>query len=653
MKKITWFVFIILAFLLTGCNQDTYEYIYDINIENYNDLVVMKFQYDIENDIDQALEVTFETKYGQSVMDDVQITFKLNTTSRYPQMADASIEYKMSVNEESSVSEVYFIQPTQAFHSIEVIDIQGSVLTNDTSIEKPLETNTSTKASMDEILAPYLLPLNQFYVEYNSSVNNGFEWDTKRISTFYNSDPFYYEVSDGYYEGQIIQENSKGTFDVVEFKNISGHYYQKINELTEWNQVLDWSNLKFEDDWQYVLKDNVYQITGPRDSLLKILIYDAQELASFDKSILNHEITIELRPRKDYLVFSSHYWIDSEYHWIDTFYSPNDVYPTNLNHFTKQPPQSLDLIDEITDTSVKISNYIELNTDQYYKVETEKGMYALKLTPGILYEVYDENLNVVNKVAGERYNLFYGFSLYPIETGIYYVKLTNNYLFNRAYDFTFYRIDNYYTTIGTIDYAIPITNNFELDIEGIYDFVYAYYDAPSGGVLVLNTTSSFIGYVDYVSGDYRFYKSTATQLILLLHEGRNYFLFRNPSFPIHNTFSVLSYGITLKDIEPLTDQFSSDYQVSATYELPLTYALTLKEDSTVDLFLLHDPLLNPNNEPIAMTVIQVGSTGEVISQVVVHIGEAMSLTLSEGNYRFVFDWDASIKIRADVTPIAS
>ena len=118
MKKITWFVFIILAFLLTGCNQDTYEYIYDINIENYNDLVVMKFQYDIENDIDQALEVTFETKYGQSVMDDVQITFKLNTTSRYPQMADASIEYKMSVNEESSVSEVYFIQPTQAFHSI-------------------------------------------------------------------------------------------------------------------------------------------------------------------------------------------------------------------------------------------------------------------------------------------------------------------------------------------------------------------------------------------------------------------------------------------------------------------------------------------------------------------------------------------------------
>lgn len=498
MKHFTWILLLLLSIILVGCvpkenNIDdkpepeiTYNYTYDLTLENYAKYIVFRYRHLDIVDGNKQLEVFFETKYPNGIMVDIEATVFLQTEYTIFETIIQNAEFPISFTNLDQASKVLNYTGFQNFRLVAVTEITGKVMTNDETVALEEQVSLNAKHSLEQMLEKFKEPYETLSTESYLHVTEGGQTQISSVKTAYRTDPFYYETLYSDFSGALWMENSHGDIDAYYLSHRHFDYYlQKLMviPIEDLNKVVDDGLFELDDSWTYSIENGDFVVTGSSESLLDVVLFDEQTLNQYQNLLGNGTIEITFADLDTRLMVSIELWVGLSKVKIETYYSFNTFASIDLSMYRVLPTTNPELANQPTDLSQTQSGYLLQNVRYYYQIEVTEGTYVFDLSYPVEIEVFDLSGNLIEPetwltpmVSDKKYRL---------ESGFYMVNMFHSRNSTIDYSISLNHLENIYETIGSPTDEIELVDGFNLHIEGKFDEVYLYYEALKDGYIVL------------------------------------------------------------------------------------------------------------------------------------------------------------------------
>lgn len=588
-------LFVFMIIFISGCaktndnqiNYKKYNYNYELNSDNLS-----KF-YEFSNTFN-TIEGGFElrvilTPKLELAAKDLKISGEYVVNYREAEEEDTkSITYTFELDSSSKdkITKLFsVINPAFnnfSLHSIEIIEVEGTVYTNEVVDLKQLNKENYDKLVLDMEAFENRTVSN--YCSIYTTVENKSIKNKEEITTETSANEVKFRISPFYMESgniaskTIIMEEDGGIFQYhINTDKIDSLYWVsklKLDDAANLDEYNDFENIfeasdfdKDELDYNkltieiignnYIIKGN-YKDLLPEDEFNEL--QDLYTSLGVSESVLNDstfKITIKLEDSRMAMETSAVIPINTneidEIENITTIIIDFDeieiinVYDKE-NYFIRIP-SSFDEVNDYTNVLDEVN--VQADTfSQYFKTHFEEGQYYYNdYDNNISLTIYDTNKNKVEfGVFFEQYDKGNHESTFTIPKGDYYIQI-NNYDF-KNYKFKFEKLE--YNSIYDLDNPIVIQEGtLSFDIEGEYDlFVADYYSDKEGILEVTNNTNVFAnvyynngkttGLVNESFGDGRHYAIT---------KGHNYFYF-------YGDTTSFEYKIKFIDVDAYKDKYN-------------------------------------------------------------------------------------------------
>lgn len=664
MKLLKWVFVILFGLSLVGCvskqpteetpEEITYKYTYDLSLENYSKYITFRHHHLDRVDADKQLEVFFETKYPNGIMVDVEATVLLQTEVTVLGTTYHSDEFPISFTNLAQASEVLTYSGLKTFLLVAVTEISGKVMTNDETVALAEQASLTAKQGLDTMLEKYNQPYNTLFTEsyihiWESGVNT-----TSFVKNTFRAEPYYSESIYSDLSGTLMMENSDGDIDVYTLSQYQTNQYiqkQIVIAKEDIEQVVDSTLYELDDSWEYSIENGDFVVRGPSDELFEALFMDEETLHAWQNTVRNQDIEITFADLDTRLLVSVNLWVGLRRIQIETYYTFNVFNPMDPTSYTVLPPTSPVLANQPTGLTQPQKGYMLPNEDYYYQIEVTGGTYVFELSYPVNIEVYDAHDNLVTEEAWYTYNHLLG-SLdkkYHLEAGNYWIKMNHNRQYLINYEIKLNHLESLYESIGEASNSDAFVDGYELDVEGKFDEVFVYYDAPNGGHLIITQTNGedlpFM-YADNQALTFNSFTCTIEGRIeIRLVPGRNIIrLLADNSLSI--SLQVEHYGTSYIEPIELNESFGG-YVTNHDVYRPFTYTLTLLEDSTVRFEFMYNTYFELVNNTFTASLL-----GDNVDQSIVVNSAVYSyeINLLQGEYELQIPPNKTVQVRVLIVP---
>ncbi|HAX03752.1 MAG: hypothetical protein A2Y45_08465 [Tenericutes bacterium GWC2_34_14] len=659
MRKFLFLVAIALLLVLGGCKEKDkeYAYTYAITQDNYETFLSISHAHWSEGD-KKKMTTIIDLKDEDALLEGVSFDMKVHLSnmlwgykSYVYQDYTLKLDGNMPFTHEMSYSFIDY------YEKVVFSNFKGTIKTNTKqdfpSIPTPEESAANYTKLMEDLNA--LESYTSLTMNTVISVKHALGTEYTRINTVIDSEDYYIEMMVDNETGFIVKmvDDQFLMYEVFRYDNVK--YYRLAGVFEEEQE--DWEEPEnlfgFDESWIYAYEDEVYTVTASIESLLRLSLDDEDILNELLANLPDEDVTMTLDLSGDMMTLDFKFKIEDITLGINTTYQEGVTKKLNLNLYTKLPANSPWLVDDYTDLTERQIKHLHFDDyNNYYVVNLEDGTYAIELTEDFFLDLklYDTALNEVNLTPNPGYaSQDYYQGIYDIPAGEYFVEVSSEFFVTTDYDLQFHYLSSLYETLPDPENPVEITEGtFDLEIEGKYDIVYATFNAPEGGMLVLapNQVYSKEFLIFDPQGNEMssqvFYKNDF--MYLSLRPGVTTFLFRNQLGAESVTFTVSHYGSAPYRYEPLPVSYPSDYVViNSYYNLYYTFDLSYTQNVTFQSIL--DTRIHQSTSGINYQIWRLGTSHYEIYREF-RMLDSYSVELPAGSYYLRAYTVASVKIRA-------
>ncbi len=477
----------------------TYKYTYDLTLQNYSKFITFRYHHLDPEGTEKQIEVFFETKYNNGVMIDIEATVLLQTQVTILGTTVYSDAYPIAFTELQQSREVLTYSGLKSFVLIAVTEISGKVMTNDETVASDEKSNLRAKQALDDMLLKFNQPYNTLSTESYLHVTEGGQTTTNFVKNAYRMDPYYFETLYSDLSGTVWMENSDGDIDVYYLNQYQNkQYMEKVYTISkeDIDESVDDGLLELSDAWSYRIENGDFVVSGPMNELLGILLTDEESLFQLENFVHNQTAEITFADLDTRLLVSIEMWIGLRKINIETYYSFHTFNAIDLSTTIERPVFDPVLATQPTDFSQIKTGYLLPNSEPYYKIEVTGGTYVFDLSYPLEIEVMNTSYEVIDPEIWMT--PFVSDQKYILEAGTYYIRISHGREHIIHYDMMMYHLEDIYETISSPSNSVELIDGLHLEIEGKYDEVYVYYDAPSDGEVVISLPESANQAIFYV-----------------------------------------------------------------------------------------------------------------------------------------------------------
>ena len=657
MKKFLFLVAIALLLVLGGCKDKEYAYTYAINEDNYEVFLSISHAHETEGDTKKMITIV-DLKDEDAILEGVSFDMKVHLyNTLWGSKSYNYKDYTLALDSDMPFTHEMTYSFLDTYEKVVLSNFEGTIKTNTKqdfpSIPTPEESAANYTQLMEDLEA--LETYTSLTMNTVISVKHALGTEYTRINTVIDAEDYYIEMMVDNESGFIVKmvDDQYLMYEVFRYDNVN--YYRLAGVFEE--EQDDWEEpdhlFGFDESWLYAYEDGVYTITASVESLFRLILDDEEMLNEILHDLPDEDITMTVDLSGESMILDFKMKVEDITLGVKTTYQEGVTKRLNLNLYTKLPANSPWLVDDYTDlTERQIKHLYFDGYNNYYVVNLEGGTYAIELTEDFFLDLkmYDTSLNEVTLVPNAGYlDQDYYKGIYDIPAGEYFVEISSDAYFTTDYDLQFHYLSSIYETLPDPENPVEITEGiFNLDVEGKYDIVYATFDAPAGGMLVLqpNQTYSkeFLVYDPQGNQMYSQVTFVNDMMYVYLEPGITTFLFRNQTGPESITFTVSHYGTTPYRYEPLPASYPSDYVVSnSDYNIMYTFELTQTQNVTFQSII--DPRTPRATYGIDYQIWKLGTSHYEIYQSF-YMKDSYQISLPAGSYYLRALGMASVKIRA-------
>ena len=654
MRKFIYFVFTIFILFLSGCDNkpNGYKFSYDLTMDNYTDFIYISTS--IQKSYDTGsnyFQIEVKIIDDDVLLDDVEIVYNLN------EYTDFSGDYMSSNHRQTYTSNSNLITELPLFINVhkvtvKVTDIKGRVLTK-TSREINYEHSEEAKSQLKSELRPFL-EANELYIETKISQKIGTQTTTEYVDMNIRKSPFYFS-SFSTYQGVIITEsnNSYLLTEVGRYDDI--YYYRHIDQFDNLDESDSLSQVNFgvdlSDDFAYSLENDIYILVGDTKTILSRLITDQETLNAFLDVYKQSHLILKIEIKDQSYTETVTLKVNNRSVTVTMTYDISKFRETNLDNYVQMPALKPELITHSTDVSETVKDQLLVSgTRNYYSVELTGGLYAFEID-----SLYDLNFYTLDgesvefdKATDPLYSVHR--NIYYIPEGTYTLSVSSSIRFTRLYDFRIFPLSSYKTTGDPLTPIMLTEDTINVEIEGLYDYVFIAVDAPEGGLLTLTPNKASNHYIYRYPGGYNqnrsiFNNIQGKPLYISLDPGMN--IFKIDSRYVETVlFEIDLHGVTWHDDMELTDSYSDEFIVASGTESS-NFSFTMDDDCYFVIDILLDDMLVFNSSGYGAYIYKANDLGVFHPYLSLSIKESQTkVYLPKGEYTLKISTILSYKIKS-------
>lgn len=557
----------------------TYAYTYALDMKNYETYLSYDFDLLFPSYDKRQIEITIELLEPNAKLENITMSFRIVFDSNITEDVLVDVHDETFTTDHSYTFLIDYSMFSD-FRSIEVTTISGTLYTN-TSHDIDWDHSNQVKSDLEMKLSVFS-ETSEFTIKSFVTVNSYDDtivFDTTTIT--YRETPFYLSNITSN-TGVVIYENEDiyHTLEIGVFENVK--YYRMIDQQQGFDEdfIIDSKVIETEDDFLYAYEDGIYLLTVDPQTFLNNN-YDEDLAEQLISELTDDDIEVSIKIIDQIVVLTTKIYTRTGYVQVTTRYIYEPINDINLNTYTYMPPNNINFIDRITDASELISNQLFVyDTTNYYAVELESSLYAFDYDD-FRYDFMFYDMSG-NRVTFEKSNhpLYKDRNnIYEVTEGCYILAVSSTSSIIDFYEFQLFPLNDYETLID-MDAPIEISgSNFNLEIEGTYDYVLASIDRPQGGMMTLvpdHWAPIEIYYYDQNDSPQKIYYYESNGIIrVALFPGITKLLFSYQS-ATKVSYEIDIFGESFNESISMTQSYASNYIVNPYNQSALIpFALTI------------------------------------------------------------------------------